>query len=152
MDALIISSIEQSLVGIARYVSPTYVAEFDKIQKRSDVERPDRILFKDVEEDNFLEWLKNNSLCKLKEPFPEHFRSDFGYLFIAKEGMHIVSPSHAEVNPIASLYRGTQNMSYERRLTIRSQPSGIILPKGLTNALEERCFKRVEQFENYQFG
>ena len=151
MDTPIIPSAEQSLVKIIRYVSPTYVAEFDKIQKGGDVDRPDRILFKDVEEDNILEWLKNNSLCKLREPFPEHRHSDFGYLFMTKDGMHIISPSHEKANPIAPLYRGAQNMSYKRRLTIRSQPSGITLPEGLTRALEERCFKRVEEFEKYQF-
>jgi len=109
------------------------------------------ILFRDVEEDNILEWLANNSLCKLKEPFSKHIHGEVGYLLGANNGTHIVSPSHAEVDPIAPLYRSTQDKAYEIRLTIKSQPVGIPILEELTGALEERGFKEVEQFKTYKF-
>jgi hypothetical protein len=42
-------------------------------------------------------------------------------------------------------------MSYERRLTIKSQPAGISLGKEITSALEERGFQEIEQFKKYEF-
>jgi hypothetical protein len=142
-----IHSAEEKHVSVKRYVSPVYVAEFDRIQEASDCDRPDRILFKRVEEDNILEWLANNSLCELRLPFSIKIHSDGEYLFMAREGAHIVYHSHVDVNHTPILYRTTQDKSYERRLMIRSQPAGIPLPECLQEALGERGFRQVEGFE-----
>ncbi|MBU3923638.1 MAG: hypothetical protein KJ592_01860 [Nanoarchaeota archaeon] len=151
MSSRIISSLDQDLASMTRYVSPTYTAEFDKIVEASDDDRPDRILFKDVQEDNIHNWLEANSLCRVHyASFPSEIDHDMKYLFASNGGLHLINESFTDVKYIAPLFRSNQNRVYERRLTIRSQPSGILLPKGLVSALDERGFREVEEFENYR--
>jgi hypothetical protein len=107
MEQETIPSTESKLVTTTRYVSPVYIAEYDGIQIGGDVDRPDTIKFKSVKEDNIFPWLANNSLGILRSPFPGHSHSNIGFLFMTKEGAHIISYSQAEVNPIAPIYRTT---------------------------------------------
>jgi len=145
----VIPYIVEKLIKITRYVSPVYIAEFDKETPGGDVDRPGLIHFKDVKDDNILEWLANNSLCVLRDP--EIVSSHRGYFFQGNGGSCIVHADHQEVNPIAPLYRSNQNMSYERRLTIKYQPTEFRLQEELVAALEEKGFKEVEEFQRYAF-
>jgi hypothetical protein len=140
-----IASVSRTSVKLTRYVSPVYIAKYASTTP-GDCDRHGMIHFNQVEEDNFLEWLANNSLCVLRDPLPERVDGHSGYLFQTQNSSCLVNVEHHEVNPIAPLFRATQDKHYVRNVTIRSQPVGFQLGTDLLTALNDRNYKEVQEF------
>lgn len=136
-------------VGVARFISPEYSRKYVKTVPRTDCDRPDTLVYEDApKEDRIIDWLKNNTLFKLREPFPEHFHSDWGYFLQGRNGAAcIVNPTYHTLTP-QTIHGHPDPLIYQWRITIKMQPSNVLVPLELRSALEEMNYSKVENFKD----
>lgn len=138
---------KKSLVTISRFVSPVYSFQYRRTVEEDDVDRPDWHIYSDPPEiDNLQDWMKENALHVVKEPFPEHCSpNDRGYLIIGRNGTHnVLYQESTTLKPKA--WGVSKNIEYRIDLTIKTQPADD-LPVEISDALDLMGYQRVESFE-----
>jgi len=94
--------------------------------------------------DRIIGWLKNNSLFTLTNAWPEHFHSDYTYVFMGSNS--VLCAVHVKTkNFSGGEVLNPRDHVYQHTVTIRSQPKGKELPKELTDILSELHFEESRE-------
>lgn len=129
----------------SKFLSPEYTARFlsSRVYENSDYPGGSaKYQLDDI--DNISEWISKNALYKVREGMDNQNHNDFSYIFLGENGALCAIDDKNNFNKSLRNTQDINNITYQRTITIRSQPILKDIPKEIMTVLNLLGYDRIE--------